>query len=70
MLLIIKKISKLLHKRMKIKNCDICKIQESILFRIQIQKGKIWIFVCKSCCEKSQKLENYKYGGTWKGNRH
>jgi predicted metal-binding protein len=55
---------------MKTKICKICKIEEIILFRIQIEKGKTWIFVCKSCCEKSQKLENYKYGGTWKGSRH
>lgn len=55
---------------MKTKICNICKIEESILFRIQIEKGKIWIFVCKLCCENSQELENYKYGGTWKGNRH
>ena len=55
---------------MKTKSCHICKTDYSILFRIQIDKGKIWIFVCKSCCENSQKLENYKYGGTWKGARH
>jgi hypothetical protein len=55
---------------MKTKICDLCKIEESILYRIQIEKGKTWLFVCKSCCEKSQKLENYKYGGTWKGRRH
>ena len=55
---------------MKIKTCGICNIEEIVLFRIQITKGKTWIFVCKTCCEKSKKLENYKYGGTWKGNRH
>ncbi len=55
---------------MKSKICNICKTEEIVMFRIQIQVGKNWIFVCKPCCEKSQKLENYKYGGTWKGNRH
>ncbi len=55
---------------MKTKICNICKTQEIVLFRIQIEKVKTWIFVCKICCENSQKLENYKYGGTWKGNRH
>lgn len=55
---------------MKTKICHVCKTIEIVLFRIQIQKGKIWIFVCKSCCKKSKNLENYKYGGTWKGNQH
>ncbi|WP_298391615.1 hypothetical protein [Flavobacterium sp.] len=55
---------------MKTKTCELCKAEESVLFRIQIQKGKTWLFVCRICCEKSQKLEHYKYGGTWKGNRH
>ncbi|MEC4005330.1 hypothetical protein OX283_011740 [Flavobacterium sp. SUN052] len=55
---------------MKTKNCDLCKVNEIVLYRIQVQKGKAWIFVCETCCEKSKKLENYKYGGTWKGERH
>jgi len=55
---------------LKTKTCDLCEAEESVLFRIQIEKGKTWLFVCKSCCEKSQNLEDYKYGGTWKGNRH
>lgn len=55
---------------MKTKICEICTIEETVLFRIQIEKSKKWIFVCKVCCQKSQILENYKYGGTWKGNRH
>lgn len=52
---------------MKTKICAICKIEATVMFRIQIEKGKIWIFVCKTCCTNSQSLENYKYGGTWKG---
>ncbi len=55
---------------MKTKKCGICNVESSLLFRVQIEKGKIWIFVCKSCCENAQKSENYKYGGTWKGTRH
>ena len=55
---------------MKTKKCKICKLDESVLFRIQIVKGKNWIFVCKTCCDKSKISENYKYGGTWKGSRH
>ena len=55
---------------MKLKFCETCKIENNILFRVQIEKGKNWIFVCESCCEKHQNLEHYKYGGTWKGSRH
>ncbi|HCQ14102.1 MAG TPA: hypothetical protein DIU01_12715 [Flavobacterium sp.] len=55
---------------MKTKVCGLCEIEESTLYRIQIEKGKMWLFVCKTCCEKSKNLENYKYGGTWKGKRH
>ena len=55
---------------MKTKICAICNVEASLMFRIQINIGKTWIFVCKSCCEKSQTLQHYKYGGTWKGGRH
>ena len=55
---------------MKTKVCEICNQDEIVLFRIQITKGKTWIFVCKTCCEKSKKLENSKYGGTWKGSNN
>jgi protein-arginine kinase activator protein McsA len=55
---------------MKTKICAICKIEETTLFRVQIEQGKIWIFVCETCCKKSQHLPHYRYGGTWKGYRH
>ena len=55
---------------MKTKICAICKNEDTTLFRILIANDKNWIFVCKSCCEKSKPLVHYKYGGTWKGNRH
>lgn len=54
---------------MKTKFCKICKVEEITLYRIQISKDNIWIFVCKSCCTVSKNSENYKYGGTWKGSR-
>ena len=52
---------------MKTKVCALCKIVASLMYRILIKKGKMWIFVCTDCCVKSQQLEHYKYGGTWKG---
>ncbi|MEM6321566.1 MAG: hypothetical protein AAF960_28160 [Bacteroidota bacterium] len=55
---------------MKIKTCVTCKTDHAVMFRVQIQKGKKWIFVCETCCKKHQKGAFYRYGGTWKGNRH
>ncbi len=55
---------------MKTKICFICQNEETTLYRIQIKKGKIWIFVCTKCCNKAKDLPMYKYGGTWKGYRH
>lgn len=55
---------------MKTKTCEICTLESSTMFRIQVTAGKIWIFVCESCCEKSKTVQHYKYGGTWKGKRH
>ena len=52
---------------MKYKVCTLCKKEESLMFRIKVGKGKAWIFVCESCCKESKKIENYVYGGTWKG---
>ena len=55
---------------MKTKNCAICDVEEIVMFRVQIKQDNKWIFVCKTCCEKMKSLEQYKYGGTWKGKRH
>jgi hypothetical protein len=55
---------------MKTKICAQCKVEETTLYRVQIKKGKIWIFVCEACCLKCKVLPDYKYGGTWKGYRH
>jgi len=55
---------------MKTKICAICSKEETTLYRIQIEKGKLWIFVCTACCNAVKTKEQYKYGGTWKGYRH
>jgi hypothetical protein len=52
---------------MKMKTCAQCGTLASVMYRVQIEKGKVWIFVCKACCVQSQLLPDYKYGGTWKG---
>jgi protein-arginine kinase activator protein McsA len=52
---------------MRTKICALCKTEELTLFRVQIVKGKTWIFVCETCCNRVKVQENYRYGGTWKG---
>lgn len=41
-----------------------------VLYRIQVKKGKTWIFVCDDCIKAHKTNPNYRYGGTWKGKRH
>jgi hypothetical protein len=55
---------------MKTKICALCQIEATILYRVQVAKGKNWIFVCTDCCNKVKVVPNYRYGGTWKGIRH
>jgi hypothetical protein len=55
---------------MKTKSCALCKTESSVMYRVKVAKGKAWIFVCEACCKASQKLPDYVYGGTWKGDRH
>ena len=33
----------------RVKYCEVCKIDFSILFRVQYQTSKEWIFVCHEC---------------------
>lgn len=55
---------------MKTKICALCQIEATKLYRVQVTKGKDWIFVCTACCNKVKVEPNYRYGGTWKGDRH
>lgn len=55
---------------MKTKICTLCKNEDEVMNRVKITKDKVWIFVCETCCNLSQKLVDYAYGGTWKGYRH
>ncbi len=55
---------------MKTKTCPKCEKKYEVMYRVQTQNGKIWIFVCKDCLSKCQEMPDYRYGGTWKGYRH
>ncbi len=55
---------------MKTKTCVLCNKEDTTMYRIQIEKGKTWIFVCTLCCNIAKTKPNYRYGGTWQGYRH
>jgi hypothetical protein len=37
---------------MKTKFCTLCQMEATILYRVQVTKGKDWIFICANCCNK------------------
>lgn len=55
---------------MKTKTCPTCQEEHTTMYRIQIKKGKEWIFVCPDCIKIHKAGSYYRYGGTWKGYRH
>lgn len=56
--------------KMKTKKCPYCQQESDVMYRIQVRKGKEWIFVCPECLPSCQAQPDYRYGGTWKGYRH
>jgi hypothetical protein len=53
--------------KQRIKNCTICKVDFSIMYRVQYKIPKGWVFVFKECLINVKKDNpNYAYGGTWK----
>lgn len=55
---------------MKVKPCVICLQAAKTLYRVQVNIGKEWIFVCELCLKQTKLSPNYRYGGTWQGSRH
>ncbi len=55
---------------MKTKCCALCQKEATVMYRVQIMKGNPWIFVCTDCCNRAKTQSGYRYGGTWKGDRH
>ena len=52
---------------MRIKNCNICKKDFNVMYRVQYDSSNKWFFICKYCLEKVKpNNHHYKYGGTWK----
>lgn len=54
----------------KTKACAMCTQEAEVLYRVQLTKGKEWVFVCTPCCLLAKTYPQYRYGGTWKGDRH
>jgi len=57
-------------QRVREKICDRCTQQSPVLYRIQQDDTKTWMFVCPACWE-AVSLNNlfYVYGGTWKAKK-
>ena len=56
------------RKLMKKKECEKCKNNFRMLFRVQYTPEKKWVFICNDCViEVRRDNEDYRYGGTWKG---
>ena len=52
---------------MRNKNCNICKKDFNVMYRVQYDPSNKWFFICKYCLEKVKPNNpHYKYGGTWK----
>ena len=49
------------------KECEKCKKDFRIMFRVQYTADKNWVFLCTDCVsEVKRDNEDYRYGGTWK----
>lgn len=49
------------------KYCHRCKIDFEVLFRVQYEEKREWVFICTSCLnEVKPENPHYRYGGTWK----
>ncbi|MDC1012580.1 hypothetical protein OAQ04_05025 [Flavobacteriaceae bacterium] len=52
---------------MRKKNCEFCKKEFDVLYRVQYKVQRHWEFLCKSCLlEVKENNPLYRYGGTWK----
>ncbi len=53
--------------RLRTKACDRCETRGPALYRVCIEQGGDWIFVCPVCLgDVKPDNPDYRYGGTWK----
>ena len=57
--------------RIRTKECFKCNNQNEVLYRCRYDEFKNWVFLCGTCLTKikSQYLNTYQYGGTWKNKK-
>ncbi|NJL39072.1 MAG: hypothetical protein HC899_21720 [Leptolyngbyaceae cyanobacterium SM1_4_3] len=56
--------------RSRIKLCDRCTRSAPVLYRVQIDESRGWVFICDRCFPTvSQDNPHYTYGGTWKARK-
>lgn len=55
---------------MKTKPCARCEKPTAVAYRFQISPIPAWRFACPDCLPSEQAKPGYRYGGTWKGDRH
>jgi hypothetical protein len=59
-----------MSRQLRTKSCGLCSQNAAVLYRVQYQSDRQWIFVCLSCWEKvSENNPFYLYGGTWKAKK-
>ncbi len=53
--------------KLRVKHCELCNVDFSVMYRVRYKNNKEWGFVCKDCLIKVKENNSYyKYGGTWK----
>ena len=57
--------------RVRIKDCFKCDEPKVVLYRCTYKELKDWVFLCGKCLQevKTEFLESYQYGGTWKSKK-
>ena len=58
--------------RIRTKECFNCNDQKEVLYRCKYDEFKNWVFLCGTCLTKikSQYVNTYQYGGTWKNKKN
>ena len=57
--------------RVRTKDCFKCVEPKEVLYRCRYKELKDWVFLYRKCLQevKTEFLESYQYGGTWKSKK-
>jgi len=54
------------REKATVKACDRCAAKAERLYRVRIERGGPWVFVCDACWAGVREGNpHYAYGGTW-----